>query len=1244
MIKHRLMLSAAAAALLAAAMAVAARADTEISTNTSTALTTSTSGNIVIDAGGSVSIAIAGTPAVTLNSNNSVINNGSISNGNTDTGIGLSIDTSGGNILSQGFASTGTIDLSGNGTSKRGIVIQGGNTFYGPITLTDLTAVALTGAAAATQASSMVVQGDGSAGFLLVQGTKVTSNILLGGGGIVQDASTGSTASNSIIVDLDGTVNGNFVLQSGLSGVGPGMVGLQELGGIHSCASDTSIPSGFTCPSSSGGSFIQAGTISLIGTSTPDTRGGNPEAGSAVIIGGSIDGGFINTGPGTSNNLSPAAIASAGLIVSGVTQPTLIIDPLKSITGSLTSPRGPVVLGPITPDVDPIDPGYSFTNRGTITAQPMDADLSTASVIIQGASSTFITCLGTSTQTSSCDTTPHTVVQNIASTVNGVATTTTITYTAGGGFLNTGTIAAQAVTNTQTVGTGGITTATALYVGAFATVPRLDVMAESISSSSNTAGTISATVSGIGQGSAFALLLGVNSNVPVVNVGKGAVIAASALTNTVSPDISIAPATSPFSLVSEAILDQGGSLKTINNAGTIQAANTTLTPGTGAVAASITNAIDLSAGTTGGVTINNSGRILGNVLLGAAGNSNTLNVGNTGTGGSTANPATGLVNTNANYAIVGESIIDATAGLPPQTFPSLIDFGSGTGHFLHVGGFGYVNAVINSGTSSLAVQVDPNGQLYVANTTASLQASTFNVAANGTLGLAISQSNLNALTPVVQAGSASLSGSNLALQFGTYISSGFTAASTSSPTTQTITLIRAPVINDSASSLATQNALLGQNTPFLFETPAESGVTPLSINNDASGQQTLLLHLLPRSSGAFNADKSPGLNLSGNAKMEFPFAAAALATDNELGANLATALTVYNTPGVPGSGINVAASQQQAQQAFSQFSPDVSGGTREIAIMLTDQATGPVAARQRLLRSFSNEPGDSTLWGEEFTGQINNKGLVSGDGTLTSYKDHGFGFTLGLDGGSPRNGWYGGAFTFYSGDVTQQLPRATRTNTQWYMLTGYTDWRGKHMFLDTQLSTAYGDFDGTRLLSVGGLDRIATAKRPAAMLALGADTGATLHYGGIEVDPHVSLDGMTLREEGYQEANGGPGLDLDVAPYFASSLRSAIGADFKTKIAVWDFELTPEARIGYRYDLLQQAVNIKAAFEATGGRSTTGNTMTFIGPDPDRGNTIAGLSLGASTDTWQLGVNYDWIRGNNGSTTQVGILTVLGRI
>jgi Autotransporter beta-domain len=1238
------MLSAAAAALLAAALAVtAARADTDITTATSTPLVTSGSGNITIESGGSVGISQTGVAGVTINSNHSLLNSGFISNTGVDGAIGVAIDTSAGNLFpnSTGFASTGSIDLGGNGTDKRGIVIGGGNTFYGSISLTSLTTTALTGASAITQQSSMIVQGDSSAAFLLTQGTKVTSNILIGGGGIIQNSTVNSTASNSIMVLLDGTVNGNFILQSGLSGVGGGLIGVQELGGIHSCTSDANRPSGFTCPASSGGSFINAGAISLIGSQNFNTRGGNPESGSAIVIGGSIDGGFLNFGPGTSNNVGRATISASGLVVSGVTQPVILIDPSSSITAGLTAPRGPIVLGPVTADVDPINPGYSFINRGSVNAQPTDPELSTAAIIIQGNSAAYSTCL--SSQAITCNTAVRTGVhEDVVSTVNGNTVTTPFNYDAKGGILNTGTISAQAGTNSQTVTSTGITSATALYIGPFAIVPRLDVMSQQVNGASSTGGNITAQVSGIGQGSAFGVIIGPGGNLPLINVGKGASIVAQVLTNTVSPTKTIASANAPFSLVSEAISDQSDTLKTINNAGTIQAFNTVLSPATGASVSTLTNAIDLSTGTGGGVTVNNSGRILGSLLFTSAGNSNVLNVGNTGAAG-TANTATNAINTNSNYAIVGQAVVDDTAGLSPIATPTLISFGSGSGHQLHVGGFGYVNAVINSGVNSLAVQVDPNGLLFVANTTTPLQATTFNVDTNGTLGLAISQSNLNSLSPVVQANSANLSGASLALQFGTYISSGFTAASTTSPTVQNITLIRAVNgINDT--TLANQNALLGQNTPFLFETPTESGILPLTNTIDASGQQVLQLHLLPRSTNAKNADGTPGLNLSGSARNEFPFAASALATDNELGSAIATSLTVYNTPGVPGSGINVQASQQQAQQVFSQFGPDVSGGTREIAILITDQATGPVAARQRLLRSYANQAGDTTLWGEEFTGQINNKGRVSADGTLTSYKDHGFGFVLGLDGGSPRNGWYGGAFTFYSGDVTQQLPRATRTNTQWFMLTGYTDWRGKHVFLDTQISAAYGSFNETRSLNVGGLFREATSKRPGAMLAMGANAGTILHYSGIEVDPHISLDGLTLREEGYLEANGGPGLNLDVAPYFASSLRGAIGADLKKTVNVWNFQLSPELRLGYRYDVLQQAVKIKAAFQSTGGRGTAGNTMTFVGPDPDSGNAILGLGLGAGTDTWHLGLNYDWIRGNNGSTTQVGILTVLGRI
>ena len=1217
MTKHRLMLSAAAAALLAAV--ASAQADTEISTSTSTALTTASAGNIIINApNGGIGITAAG-PAVTINSNHFVNNAGFIANTGTSDAVGIQIDTSvNSGVLfppSNGLLSTGTIDLAGGGTGKRGIFITGAGTYYGSITLTGLSTSGVT-----TQSSSMLIQGDNSVAFWLQQNTKVTSNILLGGSGIIQNASANSQQSNSIVALLDGTVNGNFINSGSISAAGAGLIGIQVNGGINSCASDAGKPAGFTCPTASGGSFVNAGVISLTGTGTPSARGGNPESGSAVIISSSIAGGFVNAGPGTGSNIPVALIAANGLVTAaGVVQPTILIDPSRSVTALTPAPRGPAILGPVTADMDPVNPGYSFINRGAIQAQPMDAQFSAAALIIQGSSSTYFTCLSASV--------------GACTGVNAGAPQTNT-----GGFLSTGDISATALTNI-TSRTSGTVSAAAIYIGSYTTVPRLDFQQQSVGGNTQTQGTVSAQVSGVGQGTANAITIAENAVVPFINIGRGASITAQVETFTTTPNPDVANATSPFALISQTIVDQSGSVKLINNAGSITAVNTEMTPSAGTSVVSIQRAIDLTASTTGGTTINNSGVILGDLLFGSAGNNNVLNVGNTGAAG-TAN-ATGVVNTPSNYAIIGASLISRPTTGVPSANATLLDFGSGTGHQLNIGGFGYLNADIRSGVGALDVTVQNNGLLFIANTTTSLQANNFNVGTNGVLGLSISQANLNSLAPVVQANAANLTGASLALQFGTFISSGFTAASVASPTVQTVTLLRAPTIIDT--TLADQNARLGQNTPFLFETPTESGIQPLSLGT-SGGQQTLLLNLLPRSVNKVNADGSPGLNLSGDAKNQFPFIAAALATDNDLGAAVATSMTVYNTPGVASSGINVAASQQQAQQVFGQFSPDVSGGAREIAILITDQATGPVAARQRLLRQYGKVAGEMTLWGEEFTGQITNKGRVGGAGTVSSFKDHGFGFALGVDGGGPRNGWYGGAFTFYTGDVQQQLPRTSKTNSQWFMLTGYSHWQGRKVFFDTQLSAGYGQFNSERPLTFGGGTRTATSKRAGTMGALGAKGGLMLNYFGVDMDPYLALDGMTLREERYTETGGGPGMNLVVDSYFASSLRSTVGLDMKKVLPIWGFELTPGARIGYRYELLQQPVKVKAGFESTGGLATAGNVLTFVGPDPDKGNTLLGVSLGAGTDTWHVGVNYDWLRGSNGSTTQVGIISVLGRI
>src|ERR1700754_2927132 len=97
--KHRLMLSAATAALLAAPLTISAAhaAATTITETRKAAIDTTTLGDITITSGG-VDIKAA-TPAVTINSNNFLINQGSISNQNTAGAIGIAVDTTAGDIV-----------------------------------------------------------------------------------------------------------------------------------------------------------------------------------------------------------------------------------------------------------------------------------------------------------------------------------------------------------------------------------------------------------------------------------------------------------------------------------------------------------------------------------------------------------------------------------------------------------------------------------------------------------------------------------------------------------------------------------------------------------------------------------------------------------------------------------------------------------------------------------------------------------------------------------------------------------------------------------------------------------------------------------------------------------------------------------------------------------------------------------------------------------------------------------------
>ena len=451
--------------------------------------------------------------------------------------------------------------------------------------------------------------------------------------------------------------------------------------------------------------------------------------------------------------------------------------------------------------------------------------------------------------------------------------------------------------------------------------------------------------------------------------------------------------------------------------------------------------------------------------------------------------------------------------------------------------------------------------------------------------------------------------------------------------------------------------------PFLFASASLQciGSGPGCSGNPGGPNDELVLNVVPKTLG-------PGaneLNLVPGSYGYQLFGAVnnALGIDDALGAAM----------------INGIRNNAQAQAAYNSFAPNVTGGSRAIAISITDEATGVVAARQRMLNMYSKDQGEETLWGQEFFQMIKDPGEGAqqpdqGTRLLSGYKDHGFGFALGMDGGSSRFGWYGGAFTFYAGDVgelynkTNNTGRNSHVNEQWYVLSGYSVWRGKGLFFDSKIDVGYGHFDGKRFINLDipagsgaytVYTREADNKHAGTLLSGGFTAGAMLAYGGTTIMPQWSVDGLLMREEGYTEYNPGTtptcvtstsvcdGFDLQIQPYYAKSLRTFLGVDARHDINLGDFYLQPELRLGYRYDFLSDPVKLKAAFaysDITGTKPVAGAPFEVTGPDPAKGNFVLGGALSATTDTWTLGTTFNFIRGTNGTLEEVGMVNLLGRI
>lgn len=1275
--KRALMLSAAAAALVSGHSNAATLCDagtssatncnvlTQITTPVYTGTVPASGVTNPLSSGGSLTIATNATsggsngsvvlsvnpptaPAITLNSGSSttpttVNNQNLISYQGINNAVGVlleeaSVPTSttatgtAENFTGEFINSSGTINLLGTGTGKNGILIAGGafpgsgaltaagtgayaNTGLGVFTgATNIAPASGTTAIDLEQGSILEVQGTNSFGINLIgpaitttQGVN-TTNVPSGGASLIGDIDvagsiqmTPTTAGSTTALQQNiGIFIGGF-LPSTANPTNPAFAGTSAAGCTCAMAGNINIFQGGTVSSIGEGaegivvqggikgSIINAGLIETAGISTaPSTalNASDPEAGTALAIANNVTGGIFNSGPTVGN-----ANASVGTIEMIGSTAAVVISPSANNEGSLQVPL-PVTIGGFT---DSAGNTYSLLNRGMITSASENANIPNTAIFMQG--------------------------------------TPTAPVTLTDGLFNSGKIQATGTTNVNETAQTAIA---AIHISNFVTLGVGQSTAGPTFAIFNTnetseGGLIEATVSGQQTGKAVAIQIdgsqsgGTPATVPsLFNSGD---IEASATTT----DLTIS------NLSAIAIEDGSGSLSNVVNNGTIRAVATILNNNTQSAIA-----IDLSNNTASSVTVTNqaattSANIVGDIAFGT--HAATLN--DSGISSSLVANITGNITFNNEDLAHNDQLNIGTnatvTGEVQEAHSGSVDI-----KIANTGQLNLLTSLPTNVNSTVPGKVLPNKPL---------SAGILEVDTGGNLNISLSQgNNVNAFpsgnnVTVINAQNVTLGGDGvtptLSLSFGSFVGnpsagngpSQFVLVSTPSGGSFSISQQEMTLLENTFDSA--NNPGGGGNTPggipFLFTSnictfnvtivaagQACTGTEPYSASN-----QELVLTLTPKTASQ--------LGLTGFAKQMFGFANQALVNDNTLGAAMVTDIT----------------NPQQAQAAYASFAPDVSGATRATAISLTDSASDVVAARQRELRMYSGQEGETTLWGQQFVQRLsqgNNNGL-------TGYNDSGFGFVVGADEGDPIDGRYGLALTFFSGGMSQKEPTRAKTSSEYYLLTGYTDWRGKGLFVDTQLTAGYANLKGHRYISLTDtstdttVSREADGNRPSEMLAGSVTAGGVLTAGGTVLMPQIDVDGLTSREEAYTESGGGQGFNLRVQPYYAESLRAFLGTDIRQDINFGDFFLQPDLRVGYRYDFLKGAQKLKVNFDSVGAANGQSLTQFSVeGPDPGHGNLVLGAGVATTTGSWSIGLSYDYLKSDHGPSQQSGVLTLVGKI
>jgi outer membrane autotransporter protein len=284
---------------------------------------------------------------------------------------------------------------------------------------------------------------------------------------------------------------------------------------------------------------------------------------------------------------------------------------------------------------------------------------------------------------------------------------------------------------------------------------------------------------------------------------------------------------------------------------------------------------------------------------------------------------------------------------------------------------------------------------------------------------------------------------------------------------------------------------------------------------------------------------------------------------------------------------------EAVQEALSTLVPTVDSGITTASTNALDSCVDTIMGRMEQTRP-AGSTGISTggeylkgldIWGQGFGSYAHEDPRGQSNG----YNAAMWGVALGGDVPTAIDNLRIGIAPGYARSSVRSKDSSGRTDIDSYQGTVYAGYQGEAhpYYLDCAFSFGYNDYDGTRHIAAGAIDRIASADYSGQQYSVITGGGYTFTGYNFNLTPLASVQYTRLHIGSYTET-GADALDLTVKSQDYDMLRTGFGSKLEYPIKTGYGTLVPELHFKWLYDWIGDKQSTVSSFAGSGSFATNG--------------------------------------------------------